>query len=445
MSLEFRKTSRWWYGRVHANGRFYCKNLGVEIRGTPPPSLKQLGDPAFERSRVLAEVALGKLQDDLKKRTTAEELVQMIHEIRTGERVRSLALSAVPKAWKDIERRRPPSSRYLANGVRRLERFVAFMKEHHPIARELADVQTQMARDFMRSESNRGVASKTYNSTLIHLRSCFHALRKDAGIAQNPFEGLPAQAEDMVFRKPFTEAELEAIVTAGKMAPFIYPIIVAGICTAMRRGDCCQLEWSAIDLKNRFISVKTSKTGMTVSIPIFPMLQEVLWKAGPKNEGLVFPEQAEMYRKNPDGITWRVKQVLRYAGFFDEGDGPESVACRGALHQDRPRGLRKALIRDFHSFRVTWVTLALNAGVPLELVQKVTGHRTAHIVRKHYFQPGREDFRRVLTEKLPKLIVGGAETPRIGPAEVRILLEAMSRKSWENIRDELVARLELIK
>ena len=53
---------------------------------------------------------------------------------------------------------------------------------------------------------------------------------------------------------------------------------------------------------------------------------------------------------------------------------------------------RRASVRDFHSFRVTWVTLALTAGVPVELVQKVTGHKTVEVVLKHYFQPGREGF-----------------------------------------------------
>ena len=42
-----------------------------------------------------------------------------------------------------------------------------------------------------------------------------------------------------------------------------------------------------------------------------------------------------------------------------------------------------------HSFRVTWITLALAAGVPLELVQRVTGHRTVEVVMKHYFRQGR--------------------------------------------------------
>jgi integrase len=48
-------------------------------------------------------------------------------------------------------------------------------------------------------------------------------------------------------------------------------------------------------------------------------------------------------------------------------------------------GKRRASVHDFHSFRVTWITLALAAGVPLELVQRVTGHRTVEVVMKHYF------------------------------------------------------------
>ena len=75
-------------------------------------------------------------------------------------------------------------------------------------------------------------------------------------------------------------------------------------------------------------------------------------------------------------------------------------------------------MRDFHSFRVTWVTLALTAGVPLELVQKVTGHKTTDIVLKHYFQPGREDFRQALHSAMPKLLT--AEKLKSGKQKVEM-------------------------
>jgi len=61
-----RGKSPWWYGRVYVNGRYYCKNLGVEIRGKIPPTIKKLGDHAFERSRLDAQAALNTLPEKLR-------------------------------------------------------------------------------------------------------------------------------------------------------------------------------------------------------------------------------------------------------------------------------------------------------------------------------------------------------------------------------------------
>ena len=63
------------------------------------------------------------------------------------------------------------------------------------------------------------------------------------------------------------------------MIPSSGPIIVTGMCTAMRRGDCCLLRWGDVDLEAGFLAVKTSKTGETVDIPILGLLQEELLKA----------------------------------------------------------------------------------------------------------------------------------------------------------------------
>ena len=47
----------------------------------------------------------------------------------------------------------------------------------------------------------------------------------------------------------------------------------------------------------------------------------------------------------------------------------------------------------------------------LELVQRVTGHRTTAVVLKHYFRPGREDFRAVLAQAMPKMLGHGSTKP----------------------------------
>ena len=72
--------------------------------------------------------------------------------------------------------------------------------------------------------------------------------------------------------------------------------------------------------------------------------------------------------------------------------------------------------------------LALAAGVPLELVQRVTGHRTVAVVMKHYFRPGREDFRAAILKAMPKMLADGGQ--RSVKDQVRTILERMSAKTW---------------
>jgi hypothetical protein len=111
----------------------------------------------------------------------------------------------------------------------------------------------------------------------------------------------------------------------------------------------------------------------------------------------------------------------------------------GLLTAEREGGKRSASIRGLTSLRVTWVTLALTAGVPVELVTKVTGHRTVEIVLKHYFQPGREDFRQALQKVMPKLLMNAQPSPK---DEMRELVAKMSAKNWKKQQKRLAALMD---
>ncbi len=68
--------------------------------------------------------------------------------------------------------------------------------------------------------------------------------------------------------------------------------------------------------------------------------------------------------------------------------------------------------------------MALSAGVPMELVRRVTGHSTVDVVLKHYFRPGREAFRTALETAMPKMLTGSAQEEKETPKEsMRWLLE----------------------
>ncbi|MGC3958049.1 MAG: site-specific integrase [Verrucomicrobiota bacterium] len=536
-----------WYGRYEVGGKRFCSNLGVKIAGTPPAShsLLEEGDAAFERSRATAQAKLDQIVEEARSKQGSERLVEKLYEIKTGEAVKSVRLVKLSEEWLKIPRKRKPDDRYASQCQSTLKRFAEFVQKLNPKADEIAHVTRTVARSFMDAEEKRGVTAKTWNDVLKLLRATFQHLLPAGAI--NPFLDMPTRETETVFRIPFTPEELKAIMDAAQDDEFIRPILVTGICTAMRRGDCCLLEWPDVDMERRFITVKTAKTGQTVSIPIFPMLYDELKelaKEKGKSEGnvrrdaraaraggYVFPDQAKMYEENPDGITWRVKKILAVAlgesvpdGPTEEGDAPNALAevsedtarkrgaeyiaklddgekkqrmahvfalymggrkigdvaevlriskgsvsgylndietavgCRivrghgetqsmtGRLNADtgllwvkREGGTRRASVRDFHSFRVTWVTLALTAGVPLELVQKVTGHKTTDIVLKHYFQPGREAFRQALQTAMPKLLTNGQKSPK---DEMLEILEATTVKTWMRDQKRL---LELVK
>lgn len=432
MPLELRlkpngSVRRAWYGRYEVNGRRYCAKLDVPFRGKPPASgsLKDEGDPAFEYSRLRAKAKLDETIEEARSKKDAARLVERLYENKTGTKLEIVRLDKLSAAWAKVPRKHPPSPRYAAQCAVLLERFAKFVRTANPKAENLTDVNRDVARSFLEAEAARGVTAKTWNDVMKLLRAaCKHLL--PAG-SINPFAGMPTRDTATVFRQPFTPPELADILQAAKEDDFIRPLLVTGICTAMRRGDCCLLQWRHVDLDRGFVTVKTAKTGVTVDIPIFPMLRDELTRRPRgEDEDYVFPDHATMYRQNPDGITWRVRQAFKKAGFADPDEG-QAEPSRGAIHAKREGGLRQASLRDFHSLRVTWVTLALTAGVPLELVQKVTGHQTTDIVLKHYFQPGREEFRKVLQAKMPALLSNGAKTPTEEAIDV---LAAVTPKTW---------------
>lgn len=526
MALEMRKTSKWWYGRYKLNGKVHCQNLRVAIAGKRPASITEPGNATFEQSKGVAQDRLDVIVKEAKEKRDSEEYVQQLHEIRTGRRIDSIPLLDFAKAWDRAPRKRKGSERYVKQAHSLFNRFVKFVAENHPDAETLADISPAIAEDFLRAEQKRQISPRTWNVALILLRSAFKALARRANISRNPFVGIPTMDETTVHRRPFTQEEIEAITkaTAGEHA-FIRPVVVTGICTAMRRGDCCTLRWEDVDLDERFVRVKTSKTGETVEIPMFAALEDELRKHLGNGSEYVFPELATMYQKNPQGVTYRVRNLFEAAGFYDvpEDDEEEkkkkkesptekkrretqearrklrelepverdkevktwfksatagiSDRTRGNMkrayalycetkalwtvaekmemskssiwkylnaiefgadvlvmplqEKDRPKQIgavsrkregskRRASIRDFHSFRVTWITLALSAGVPLELVQRVTGHRTTDVVLKHYFKPGREDFRKSIEDAMPKMLVSpsGQKSEGGGPRVV---------------------------
>ncbi|QHI70111.1 tyrosine-type recombinase/integrase [Tichowtungia aerotolerans] len=399
MGLELRRDknhnlrSKWWYGRYIINGKRHFTNLGIEVKGNAPESLRKRGDMAFECSRTLAEAKLKELVSEAHSRKTAAHHLEELYEIKAGEGIEQVPLTEMEMRWEFLPAKKPRTEQATKAQKTNIRQFREFMNERYPSVQNMSQVTRPMVLAWLTSLNERKLSGASYNVKLSVMRGLFEQLGPEAGILKNPFAGIPYRSLKTVHRQPFTEKELNAILE--NCDAIIRPVVLVGMCTAMRRGDCCKLKWESVDLRNGFISVKTSKTGEMAEIPLFPILRAEL-ENRPRNSEFVFPEAEEMYRTNVHGLTWRFKKALKDAKIKNTQSDNENASV-------------KASVKDFHSLRTTWITMALTAGVPMELVRRVTGHSTVEIVLKHYFRPKREEFRHALESSLPKALTGGIE------------------------------------
>lgn len=125
--------------------------------------------------------------------------------------------------------------------------------------------------------------------------------------------------------------------------------LVAAICTGLRAENVMRLDWSEIDLQARMITVRIKSRqpgGRELAVPIAGPLFNVLVKLGPKDAGRVF-----LYRGRP------MKTDVRHAWL---------TALKNA-------GIGRHY--TWHDLRHTAASWMRQRKVPLDIVQKILGHR----------------------------------------------------------------------
>lgn len=444
MALELQRGLKpYWYARLLIDGVRVCHTLKTKVEGIVPKPLSAQSDVAFEVCRALAQAEHDELAAMAREKRRDEKWLEKIYEAKTGKPAPSIALSEMSTRWKELGVR---SEDYTSQVEEMHIQFLAFLAKPYPRVKAMADVRENMAKEFMAQIEAVGYAPGTYNNKLDALRSTFNALAAKAGVSTNPFAGIEEQEDDIVSRIPFTEQELESILAVAERPEhaLINPVLVTGSMTAMRRADCCLLEKSAINRAENKISVRAAKTKKKVVIPIAPRLAALLDRLPPSDSKYVFPECAREFMLHPDYITYRTRAVFKDAGFFNQEPGGPTPIGSVQVKREKGKGVRAASTRDFHSLRATWVTIAIMSNVPIESVCLITGHSSPETLRRHYFMPGFEAFRRVLSDNLPPVLGGTRRRLSVSSdtlAQIVAKLAGMSSENWAHTRDEIVAMI----
>lgn len=101
--------------------------------------------------------------------------------------------------------------------------------------------------------------------------------------AHNPLQNTKSIKLDKKAPRFLTKEEIATLLSISKETT-IYPIILTAIYTGMRLGELMRLQWPDIDLNNRTITVKKSKSGRFRSIPIHDTLLSEIVEICPRKD-----------------------------------------------------------------------------------------------------------------------------------------------------------------
>ena len=405
------------------------------------------------------EKGMGSLQREKSGRYTARVSVdgtRYARSTRTDDRTRAeaflsrmmlaplgLGARAVPltDVWREYEK--SPSRREQAASTMNAKRlvwlaFAAWIEANHGEITQMRQLSEEVVQEYLRVFRLRHCAS-TYNNHVCVLREVCRVVadtecggrRAEGGGRGDPWARVRLLPDDTHSRRAFTAAELERIVAAAARAGGEWPLLVkAGVYTGLRLGDCCRLAWEEVDLGRGVIQLvprKTRKFGTMVTIPLHPALREALERVrraeggGRSAEGGV--SSAEGGVSSAEGGVRRAGPVMPQmaAWYLDEhwrvDEGLKAVFAAAGIRTSVVLEGRRQATPDatFHSFRHTFVSFAVHAGVPLPVVQSIVGHTSAAMTR-HYYHENEAALRRAV-EAMPT--VGGSGARGRAEGEVR--------------------------
>ncbi|MDI3307179.1 MAG: tyrosine-type recombinase/integrase [Acetobacteraceae bacterium] len=334
----------------------------VHFVGGLPPDLPD--DPKEAQAEFLLEQAAERAQE------IEEELARSLGEARAAKVAsdwfdlatgRATPLDHHVDTWLAEGGKRgpvgPATQRAYRRAVSDLSAWCA--QEGHAATLEgiTGRVAGAFATHLARTKKERGTA----NNTLYALSAYWRWLMQKHFVAANPWAGQTlgeGPSRDSAEERPFTDAEMVKLLTGGADAVLLAGMRVAAL-SGLRVEEMHQLRIR--DCQDGAFSVTRSKTPAGIrKVPIHSdLVSTVAWLSkGKRDDDYLFPSNAKGWRS--DAMTNRFRTLQKKVGVLDRSAG------------------RRSLV-NFHSFRRWFISKAEQAGIPLDTVALVVGHRRNNV------------------------------------------------------------------
>jgi integrase len=245
---------------------------------------------------------------------------------------------------------------------------------------------------FYRSLEQQGASDVIVRRCALHLGRALDVAVSPLGILpQNPAQlaRLPERKAKPGTKRPkiaLTREQAHSFLEAAQQSAW-GPLYALLLTTGIRRGEALGLRWRDIDWTGEALQVVQNNTprggpGFTLKDPKSPSAARTVRVPPPTLEAL---------------RSWRVRQhETRLAAGADWQEEYDLVFCDGdgtPIDPDRPwhdfrkvRAMATGVPQELtiHHLRHTFITLALQNGIPMEVVSKMAGHSRVSITMDVY-------------------------------------------------------------
>jgi integrase len=213
------------------------------------------------------------------------------------------------------------------------------------------EITTALLQQIQRDKQAEGSSNATCNRVMSAISQVLNHMRKAGLLAAVPY--IPKMGEPKERIRWITRDEWKRLYLA--LPPHLKPLALFSVETGLRQHNAAFLEWEQVDLERRqvWIHADQTKARKAIAIPLSTAAHAVLLEQQGKHERWAFP-----YRNKP---------------MNDPGNTAWKKACKAA-------GIESF---RWHDLRHTWATWHVQAGTPLEVLQKLGGWSQISMVLRY--------------------------------------------------------------
>jgi len=294
----------------------------------------------------------------------------------SGQILPSTSISNWIKRWlitKSVENEQATHTRYEAA----MSVFSEFLGKKAD--RNLESLSPEMVlsfRDYCMARASVG----TTNTNLKIVRSCLSAAMQQGLIGSNlAIQVKLLKERGQSKRREMTLPEIQKVLVQCDNTPW-RGLVLTGLYTGQRIGDCAKIRWQQVDLVKKTISFVTQKTGKRLSIRLAEPLADYLSElpASDNPAEFVFPKLAAL-GENASAPLSRAfaEEILIPAGLMAARTRNHAATGTGR------KGQRQVNEVTFHSLRHSMVTMLKATGASQAMAQMIVGHDSTAVNKRY--------------------------------------------------------------